>query len=215
MSSSRTCIIADDHELSRRALEMILVEKLKFDSVVLTGSFDEAVERLEKHGPVTLVLLDLNMPGMHGALSLAAVREYYPQTKVAVVSGSERREDILNALAAGVHGYIPKSLPMNGIMSAIEYVLTGFIYVPSSLAEVAMASGPRSFEAVVPEKVLTQRQREVLQMMVDGKSNKEIARQLGLGEGTVKVHVAAVFRALNVSTRTAAAAAAVALGLSS
>lgn len=211
--SSKTSLVADDDEFFRIALRTIL-NKLGFSEVIETASLDEAVERLSETSDVSLAIFDLAMPGMESAASLRAVRECFPGTQVAVVSASRRRADILLALEAGAHGYVPKGLGVAELSRALQAITEGVIFVPPSLAELgafeeepnlplasAYSSQPRS------DKSLTTRQRQVLDLLVEGKSNKEIARALKLGEGTVKVHVAALFRTLGVTSRAAAAAA--------
>jgi DNA-binding NarL/FixJ family response regulator len=132
-----------------------------------------------------------------------------------VVSGSESRRDILLALEAGVHGYMPKTLGIAELASALRTVLNGSIYVPPSLADIAsLAPEPLGEPAQTPAPIqsnsvspLTPRQREVLDLVVKGKTNKEIALTLKLGEGTVKIHMVALFRYFGVNTRAAAAVA--------
>ncbi len=152
------------------------------------------------------------MPGMAGAASLRAVRELHPQIQVAVISGSRRRGDILLALEAGVHGYVIKAGGAAGLAKSLRLILDGMIVVPPELADVSAEMADTipvrgtSEPAPLESMGLTKRQREVLGLITHGKSNKEIARDLDLGEGTVKIHVAALFRALGVSSRSAAAA---------
>ena len=130
-----------------------------------------------------------------------------------VVSASSRRSDILQALAAGVHGYVPKRLGVNELCRAFAHILSGEIYVPTSLAHVDDVT--RSIEPPLPNAVtvtagddlaLTPRQAQALALLVEGCSNKEMARRLGLGEGTIKIHVASLLRLLDVPNRVAAAA---------
>lgn len=134
MDALRVALIADDDEFFRIALNAILKSKLGFTEVVEAGSLDEAIERLSDRDDVSLALFDLAMPGMESAVSLGAVRDVHPDLKVAVVSGSSRRADILTALTAGVHGYVPKGLGATELAAAIKAILNGAIYVPPSVA---------------------------------------------------------------------------------
>jgi DNA-binding NarL/FixJ family response regulator len=206
-------LIADDDEFFRVALSNILRQKLGGAEIIETGSLDEAIEQLSETQNVALALFDLAMPGMESAASLRAVRQCFPNTQVAVVSASTRRSDVLLALEAGAHGYIPKGLGIAELSRALESIRAGAIYVPTLLADLTETENEPSFAIKKPEASasasptgLTRRQRDVLRLVVQGLSNKEIARELKLGEGTVKVHVAALFRVLGVSSRSAAAA---------
>lgn len=207
-------LIADDDEFFRLAMVAILNRSLGFGEVVETGSLDAALDQLaQRANGITLALFDLAMPGMEGPGSLSAVRECFPWVKVAVVSGSSERHKILAALEVGVHGYVPKGLGSSELTRAVGMILDGQIYVPPSLAVLdgpARPAAPRAApdsDSLRPGRTveLTPRQRDVLALLVEGKSNKEIARQLQLGEGTVKVHMAALLRSLGVQNRAAAA----------
>ncbi|QLL66298.1 LuxR C-terminal-related transcriptional regulator [Sinorhizobium mexicanum] len=217
MNASRVALIADDDEFFRIALGFILKSKLHFTEIIETGSLDEAIERLSERADISLALFDLAMPGMQSIASLAAVRDIHPDLKVVVVSASSRRSDILSALTAGINGYVPKGLGASDVADAIGAILNGAVYVPPSIAgraspseeaEVPQASrGHQDGRAHRTIELLTPRQREVLLLLVQGFSNKEIARKLKLGEGTVKIHMAALFRSLRVRNRQEAAAA--------
>lgn len=206
-TEAKTALIADDDEYFRMALRVILTEKLGFSKVVEVSSLDDAVECLLRNDEVSLAVFDLAMPGMESAKSLRVVREDFADLKIAVIAGSRRREDVLQALASGVNCYVPKSLGSSNIRIALALVMEGQVYVPQLITELHSEKeiaqpGTATQDAV---DVLTPRQKEVLRVLAQGKSNKEIARLLDLGEGTVKVHISGLFRTLGTSSRSAAA----------
>lgn len=200
-------LIADDHELFRSGLRQLLVDLLGATEVREAETLDQAIEILTNEGAGDLVLVDLRMPGMSGVEALSALRDGFPDAKVAVVSAWEERAEIIQALSAGVHGYIPKSLSSNEIAAAIRQVLDGQIYVPVALGrrEPGVAADA-SVPAAPGSDKLTGRQREVLKELLKGQASKEIARSLDIAEGTVKIHLAAIYRALGVRTRAEAIA---------
>jgi DNA-binding NarL/FixJ family response regulator len=203
----RIAVIADDHGMYRMGLAFTLKDRLGFDEVAEAGSLDEALEKLGETEGVALALFDLSMPGMQSAASLAAVRECYPELPIAVVSGSDNRNDVLDALAAGVNGFVPKRLVDEELVAALRTIVAGAIFVPPTLATAgAVRTAPVASEPALDR--LTPRQRDVLGLLIEGRSNKEIARALDLGQGTVKIHLAALFRHLGVHNRAAAVAAA-------
>jgi len=209
--------VADDDAFFRVAVGAILPRHFGFTTVVEAASFDEAIERLGESTAADAALFDLSMPGMSTPTNLRAVRECFPATLVSVISASSCRRNILSALEAGVHGYILKSLPVSELVSALTMVFNGGVYVPPCLADLpsstddtarlrqppeALASG-----LPAPSNTLTSRQQDVLDLLIKGKTNKEIALSLRLGEGTVKIHMAAIFRYFGVNNRAAAAVA--------
>jgi DNA-binding NarL/FixJ family response regulator len=215
-------LIADDHALVRQALRQLLGDDelglAKNDralSFTEADGFDAALEGLAANG-ADLMLIDLSMPGMAGAASLRALRDAHPQTKIVVVTGWEDRATILECLAAGVHGYVLKSFAPDQIVHAIEIILAGGVYVPPEIANVRTAEaahsngsgkpGAPAAPAVPANTRFTKRQLDVLQLLGEGRSTKEIARALDLSEGTVKVHLAAIYRCLNARNRTEAVA---------
>lgn len=206
MAMTLKVLIADDHELFRSGLKQLVVDALGASEVREAESLDKAIETLTLEGAGDLVLVDLRMPGMNGAESLAALRDGFPAAKIAVVSAWEERADILAALSAGVNGYVPKSLPSSEITAALRSVLEGRIYVPPAIGRrEPTAAAPAQSGALAPDK-LTLRQKEVLNELLKGQASKEIARTLDIAEGTVKIHLAAIYRALGVRTRAEAIA---------
>jgi DNA-binding NarL/FixJ family response regulator len=212
----QVALVADDDEFFRMAISSILIDRLAVAEVIEVGSLDDALERLAERSDITLALFDLAMPGMQGPANLGAVRETFPDILVAVVSSSRRRQDILTALDAGAHGYVPKGMGVEDLTLALRAILDGTIYVPLLLSQVSSSdpdNGDGQFPGIdrraAPEILarLTPRQRDVLELLVKGQSNKEIARSLDLGEGTVKIHLAALFRNLAVRNRATAAVA--------
>lgn len=201
-------LIADDHELFRSGLKQLLVDTLDVGEVREAETFDQAIEILTNEGAGDLVLVDLRMPGMSGAEALAALRDGFPDAKVAVVSAWEERAEIIAALSAGVHGYIPKSLSSNEIAAAIRSILDGQIFVPPALGRREPGAAPRAPAPILGsgDDKLTARQKEVLNELLKGQASKEIARSLDIAEGTVKIHLAAIYRALGVRTRAEAIA---------
>jgi DNA-binding NarL/FixJ family response regulator len=209
MAKSFTILLADDHALFRQGIRHLIADSIKGAQVVEADGFDSALEALATHGGAALMVLDLRMPGMAGASSLRAMRDAYPTAKLVVLSASESRHDILEALSAGVHGYITKTAQPEDIAAAFKYVLGGGVYVPPLLSQGAddstLPPEPGAVHAPTIDLArFTPRQRDVLRLLAAGKSNKEIARELDLAEGTVKIHLAAIFRALNARNRTEA-----------
>jgi DNA-binding NarL/FixJ family response regulator len=203
-------LIADDHALVRQGLRQLLGDQNPDYEFVEADGLDATLEALAIGG-ADLLLTDLNMPGMAGAESLRALREAHPVTKVAVLTGSDDRATILQCLGAGVHGYILKASPVEEIQRAIATILAGGVYVAPSLTQLSALPPAQPVEAAptaahtggnAPR--FTTRQIDVLRLLAEGHSNKEIARTLDLGPGTVKIHLAAIFRTLHAHNRTEA-----------
>jgi DNA-binding NarL/FixJ family response regulator len=209
MNTRRAALVADDHGMYRMGLALTLKDQLGFAEVLQADSLDAALALLGERDDIDLGLFDLSMPGMEGAASLAAVRDIRPELRLAVVSASDQRETILEAVSAGVHGYVPKGLSDEAFIAALERVANGHLFLPDSLVQERRnpqrALAPGAAPALL--RRLTPRQRDVLKLLAQGKANKEIARALDLGEGTVKIHMAALFRTLSVHNRAAAVAA--------
>jgi DNA-binding NarL/FixJ family response regulator len=147
--------------------------------------------------------MDLNMPGVDGAESIATLCDLAPDAKVVVLSASEDRLDVLDVLSAGIDGYIRKSLPSAEIVQSLRDVLDGRVCVPVSLMRRHGRNGASLTETRDGAGLssMTARQRDVLEHLMLGKSSKEIGRALGLAEGTVKIHLSAIYRALGARSR--------------
>ena len=198
-------LIIDDHRLFREAIGHVLRELEEKVVLIEAGTAEEAISMVRHYRDLDLILLDLNMPGMGGLSSLPKLLELAPTAPVVVVSGSAAGVDVRSAINAGAAGFIPKTASSHELASALRVVLSGEIYVPPSLLSVVdAATTPSTASAGGREISLTPRQAEVLQLMGDGLSNKSIADRLGVSEGTVKLHVNAVLRALNARNRTEA-----------
>jgi len=196
-----TVLVADDHEVFRIGLVQLLRSSLKIKRFLEAESLLEVTDHL-KDQDLALAIIDLRMPGMTGAKDLERIRRQRPDVQIVVVSASESREDILDALEAGVHGYIVKNQHTDQLIAKLRYILSGEIYVPPSLAE----QQPVSDRAQRVDKRLSGRQHQVLKGLVEGKSNKEIAKGLNVAEGTVKMHLVALYRVLGATNRAHAAA---------
>ena len=202
-------LIADDHPMVRDALSRIVRQIDPDARVDEAGDFRSLVERIDRQAP-TLLLLDLNMPGMDGLAGLRRLRERYPALRVVVASGQDDPVTIRSVLATGASGFISKADPPQTLVNALRMVASGAVYVSPRLLDGALdGSLPRPADA----SGLTPRQRDVLDLLLLGHPNKQIARSLGLTEGTVKIHIAAILRALQARNRTEAVLRARTLGL--
>lgn len=171
---------------------------------------------LEEHTDIDIALVDLNMHGVISFGVLKEIRESYPNTRFVIISASCNRLDILETLRIGLHGFICKAQWETEIIAAVFDVLSGRIYVPPLLAkppadadvesaEKSLSEAKGSLDRSLDTRRLTPRQRDVLKLMAEGLSNKEIARKLSIAEATTKIHAAALMRALGVRNRTEAA----------
>jgi DNA-binding NarL/FixJ family response regulator len=215
-------LIVDDHVLIREALGGVLRE-LKRDSAVVIEAPDArgAMRQLEANPDVDLLLLDLGLPDRDGFDLLAELAERHPTVSVAVHSANQDRDRVARALDLGAIGFIPKSAKREVLLGAFNLIFSGGMYIPPEIlgrrepGPVAVQAGPAPPSRCVSaaDVGLTERQMEVLALMMQGKSNKAICRVLNLAEPTVKVHVSAILKALKAANRTEAVMAAAGLGL--
>jgi DNA-binding NarL/FixJ family response regulator len=201
-------LVVEDHALVREGLARLLGQ-IEEDVVVFESTdFELALSVLDNEGEFDLVLLDLALPGIDGFVGLDILRRRYPSMPVAVVSAFDDTPTITRVLNLGASGFIPKAFSGEALLSAVREVLAGNIFRPREQngARIDDATPvPPSRVSVTPEDIgLTERQAQVLALMVRGLSNRDIADQLDLSEGTVKIHATAVFKALGVSSRTQA-----------
>jgi len=202
-------LIADDHPLVRDALARVVAQLQEDACVAQAGDYATLVQHIAEAVP-DLLLVDLNMPGMNGLDGLRRLREQFPSLAIVVASGQDDPATIRGALATGVNGFVPKSDPPALLLQALRTVRAGGIYIPSrTLGDFQNGLPPPGLGS----SGLTPRQLDVLRLLLKGEPNKLIARELNLTEGTVKIHIAAILRNLQVRNRTEAVVRARELGL--
>jgi DNA-binding NarL/FixJ family response regulator len=214
-------LVVDDHVLIREAMRGVLRE-LKGEAAVILEAPDsrQAILQIEQNPDVELVLLDLGLPDRDGLEMLSDLANRYPTISVVVLSAQQDRDTVMKALDLGALGFIPKSGQREVMLSAFNLIFSGGLYIPP---EILNRREPAAVTRAAPASVktgasaadlgLTERQLEVLALMMQGKSNKAISRVLDLAEPTVKIYVSAILKALKVANRTEAVIAATALGL--
>ena len=209
-------LLVDDHALIRDALRGVLAELQKTAQILEAPDSARALHVLETSPDMQMIVLDLNLPDRSGFDLLADIREHYPAAGVVVLSGNQDRASVQKALDLGAVGFIPKSAQREVMLSAFNLIFAGGIYIPPQILERpagAPIASVRAVRATAAELGLTERQMDVLALMMRGKSNKVICRALDLAEPTVKNHVTAILKALKAANRTEAVIAAGALGL--
>lgn len=208
-------LVADDHELFLQGLEFILKKEYPEVELVLAGDYTQILDIIKKQNDFDLLITDLAMPGGNWLEALQKVHSQAPEMPIIVVSAVFDKEILQKTYNIGVSGYVSKSFPNNIIISAINLVLAGGMYIPPDLVKLSsqfttgqlndlIKGFDNSQKKQTDEKILTPRQLEVLQCLAGGMSNKQIAYKLGLSEGTVKIHITLLMRALNVANRVAA-----------
>ena len=191
-------LVIDDHPLIVEGLAQLLPQFDPRIEMLAAGDPTEATEVLDNEPDVALVLLDLALPGARGLDFLGDLKLDYPGVPIVVLSATHDQATVLAALGAGAHGFIPKSANTGMLLDAVRHVLDGGVYLPCDAPPMPEGDGVR----ITPGELgLTARQTDVLKLMAQGKPNKLICRDLTLSEGTVKVHVSAILRALRVHSR--------------
>lgn len=199
-------LIADDHPLFREAIHNVIADGFPDSEVMETSDLDSALALTQEHDDLDLILLDLNMPGMHGLNGLITLRNEAPTIPVVIVSAEEDKQIVLQAITYGAVGFITKSSPRAQMTEAIEQILNGNVYLPSDIIRASKQTPRRASheESGIPPELLqalTRKQLLVLERMTKGESNKQIAYNLDIAETTVKAHVSAILRKLGVHNR--------------
>ncbi len=192
-------LIAEDHPLFRDAIREVIARLFavrNWDFVCLEATeAKELFETVKAHDDLDLILLDLFMPGSNGLADLVMLRECVPGTPIVVISSLEDPSVVRRALACGAAGYVAKSAPKEAMIEALQIVLDGGIYIPID------AVARPAADAAAAEEPLTPRQIAVLALLAQGRSNKQIAREMDISDVTVKAHMTAILRKLGVATR--------------
>ncbi len=205
-------LLVDDHWVSRAALKPLLTQIDKKARFLEADSFDGALEQVEGEAGLKLVLLDLVLPGLESLDGISRLMEKAPDVPVVIFSMVENRHEVLRTVEQGVAGFIPKTASGDEIVKALELVLSGELYLPRMLLkDTARPTGETtSFIPIdgAPRQAisnLTGRQRQVLSYLAQGMTNTKIATELGLSENTVRIHISAILRTLDLDNRTQAA----------
>ncbi|PSU21598.1 DNA-binding response regulator [Photobacterium phosphoreum] len=199
MDVQYTIVIADDHPLFRNALFQSLQMAISGANLLEADSQNSLFSLLDKSGDIDLVLLDLKMPGSNGMSGLIQLRQQYPELAIVVISASEEECVVQQVYNHGAFGFIPKSSDMQTLLSALKQILNGEPYFPTTIT-------PNDHHQQLATKIaaLTPQQYKVLTMLTEGLLNKQIAYELNVSEATIKAHMTAIFRKLEVKNRTQA-----------
>ena len=199
-------LLIDDHELFRDGMRYVLAKLGENTEILDVSSYEEALPVISSNQDIDLILLDLGLSGLSDTQALEALRIALPATPVVVISSNDDGNKVQQILDMGAQGYIPKSTPSEILISSLKLVLSGGVYIPPEIL-LRLKQKPDiqvDKSSKVNDMPLTPRQLEVLKELAHGLSNKEISRILSMAEPTVRVHVAAIFKTLDVSNRTKA-----------
>jgi DNA-binding NarL/FixJ family response regulator len=203
-------LVADDHALFRDGLTMRL-EQIVPEAVILqAANYSQVLKILKEDTPIDMLVLDIEMPDMPWQEAIRNIRQTAPDTAIAVISATEDSRTIRTILSSGVQGYISKRAESKVLNNALKLILEGGTYVPPALIDCSPLGNSGQITGI---KNLTTRQSQVLDLIAQGKSNKQIAFDMGVSESTVKLHINALLRSLHVSNRTQAVVTAQKLGI--
>lgn len=204
-------LIADDHELFLQGLEFILHKQYPDSEIVLTNSYTGIFEIIAKQKDFDLIITDLAMPGANWLEAVSRIHSVCQEVPIIIISAVFDPEILQKTYDIGVAGYVSKAFPNSIILSAINLVLAGGMYIPPELLQMNLKNRTLPIHELIAdldagpkpakENILTPRQTDVVKCLAEGLSNKQIAYRLGLSEGTVKIHITLLMRALEVSNR--------------
>lgn len=211
-TTTKKALLVDDHALFRDGVALLVEHRIPELALASAGDIAGALEALRADPDCSLVLLDLGLPDSSGMAGLERLREAAPAVAIVVLSADDRPETVLGAIDRGAAGFIPKSADSAAFTAALRDVIGGRVHLPPQALQRAALPVP-DHAADGGELGLSPRQLDVLRLLVEGRSNKLIMRELDLSESTVKTHLQAIFRRLGVNSRTQAVVAAARLGL--
>jgi DNA-binding NarL/FixJ family response regulator len=206
-------LLVDDHAMFREGLSLLIAHHFQDVELLHAERLAQAIALVKQHDDLDVVLLDLALPDSHGLDGLRAMREAAPCARVVVLSADDSAGTVHGAIEQGAAGFIPKTAHGGTLRAALAMVLEGGVYLPASLLGGEEAMAPRASADEAPRLDLSPRQAEVLHLLIRGATNKHICRELSMAESTVKTHLAAIFKRLEVNNRTQAVFAAARMGL--
>jgi two-component system nitrate/nitrite response regulator NarL len=198
-------LVADAQFLIRQGVVSLLQNAFADCSFLHAATLVQAKQALDaddRSAGIRLVICDLDLPGLNGGAGIRTLRQSCPAPRIAVLSGTDDWNTITHCLAAGVHGYLLKANAAEQLVPAVQTLVAGGVYVPPRVQQVRPVVAP----TLAPMAELTTRQQEVLTLLLEGQSTKDIAKCLNLGVGTVKVHLGGIYRTLSVRNRAEAVA---------
>lgn len=195
-------LVADDHPLYREALISALQNNFEKARYFESDSLDTTVSNLNRHRAMSIILLDLNMPGCENFYGLLKVRQRFPDIPVAIVSATETLSVVSQAMEFGAAAYIPKTTRTADVVEAINLVLKGETWLPAKFRDSVAMVHDEIIDVAEQVKGLTPKQFKVLRLVRKGLMNKQIAAQLSVTEATVKAHISSIFKQFNVKSRT-------------
>lgn len=207
-------LLVDDHNLFRDGMQLVLAKLDDNVETIGASNYQEALHLIIENPDLDLILLDLGLPDIDDVEALKSIRSKLPSTPVVILSSNNDGRKVEQMLKIGAQGYIPKSTSAELLIRSLKLVLSGGIYIPPEILSQRSIKSDKpvndNAELTIPQ--LTPRQLEVLQKLTHGNSNKEIGKLLNMAESTVRVHIAAILKALGVSNRTRAVHAALQKG---